>query len=218
MRTLIICILILFFVGTGILIYHNHTPSKLVVHFDLQNQPTLGSKDAKVHIVVFTDPKCPACARLHLYFFPRLKKDYIDKGLATFTAIPVSILPGSALMANAWLCVYNASPGAPHTDHFFNYLDTTFLNQGPLNLNWADETKARELAKKAHADINLNQLATCIENLNYADQISENTALLYKYLGKNTLAPAVFVNGRYVKNVSLSTIKEYIETILEKSS
>ncbi|MCH9613752.1 MAG: Disulfide bond formation protein D [Chlamydiia bacterium] len=217
MRTVVICVLLLFFLGTGILIYHNRSPSNKVVHIDTVGQPTYGNGQAKAHIVVFTDPKCPACARLHLHFLPLLEKSYIDKGLATFTVIPVSVIPGSSLMANAWLCAYNSEPGAPHTNHFFKYLHTTFLNQGPVHLNWADEDQARKLAKEADPAINIQKLATCIENLEYSDQILKNTKMLQKFLGQNALVPAVFVNGRWVKNVSLSTIEEYIERVLQKS-
>ena len=44
----------------------------------------LGSKDAPLTIVEFTDYQCPFCQRFFLTTFPELKKSYIDTGKVRF--------------------------------------------------------------------------------------------------------------------------------------
>src|SRR6266704_1199611 len=44
----------------------------------------LGSKDAPLTMVEFTDYQCPFCQRFHVTSFPDLKKEYIDTGKVRF--------------------------------------------------------------------------------------------------------------------------------------
>ena len=44
----------------------------------------LGSKDAPVTMVEFTDYQCPFCQRFHTTVFAELKKNYIDTGKVRF--------------------------------------------------------------------------------------------------------------------------------------
>ena len=48
------------------------------IQVDVGNNPLLGSKDAAVTIVEFTDFQCPYCNQFFLQTFPELKKNYID--------------------------------------------------------------------------------------------------------------------------------------------
>jgi protein-disulfide isomerase len=51
---------------------------------NLSGAQMLGSKDAPLTIVEFTDYQCPFCQRFHLTTFPEIKKQYIDTGKARF--------------------------------------------------------------------------------------------------------------------------------------
>ena len=50
----------------------------------LQGEPVLGSKDAPVTIVEFSDFECPYCKRFHEQVLPSLQREYIDPGLVRF--------------------------------------------------------------------------------------------------------------------------------------
>ena len=50
----------------------------------IKGEPTLGSADAPVTIVEFSDFQCPYCKRFHDEVFAQLKRQYIDKGLVRF--------------------------------------------------------------------------------------------------------------------------------------
>jgi protein-disulfide isomerase len=68
---------------------------------DLRNAPMLGSKDAPVTIVEFTDYQCPFCQRFHSTVFGDLKKNYIDTGKARFYSrdLPLDSLHPNAIRA-----------------------------------------------------------------------------------------------------------------------
>ena len=57
-------------------------PAKARLH--LEGAPMLGSKDAPVTMVEFTDYQCPFCQRFHMQVYGELKKDFIDTGKVRF--------------------------------------------------------------------------------------------------------------------------------------
>ena len=42
----------------------------------------VGNKDAKITIITYESLTCSHCANFHINVYPKLKKDYIDTGLA----------------------------------------------------------------------------------------------------------------------------------------
>lgn len=54
------------------------------VKLNLEGFAMLGSKDAPLTVVEFTDYQCPFCQSFHLTSFPEIKKNYIDTGKVRF--------------------------------------------------------------------------------------------------------------------------------------
>ena len=59
-------------------------PAALVTELLLTGEPTMGSNDAPLTIVEFSDFECSYCRRFHEQVLPSLKRDYIDTGLVRF--------------------------------------------------------------------------------------------------------------------------------------
>ena len=59
-------------------------PQPTEAKIKLEGAEMLGSKDAPLTIVEFTDYQCPFCQRFFLTTFPELKKSYIDTGKVRF--------------------------------------------------------------------------------------------------------------------------------------
>ena len=51
---------------------------------NLLNEPVLGSKNAPITIVEFSDFECPYCKRFHDQVLPQIKENYIDKEIVRF--------------------------------------------------------------------------------------------------------------------------------------
>src|SRR5580704_497156 len=62
----------------------NAPPAPPRAKLDLGGFQMLGSKDAPVTLVEFTDYQCPYCRHFHVNVFNELKKNYIDTGKVRF--------------------------------------------------------------------------------------------------------------------------------------
>lgn len=67
---------------------------------------TIGSKDAPITMVEFTDFQCPFCYRFHVNTFNELKKNYIDTGKVRFVSrdMPLDFHPNAMQAAEAGRC------------------------------------------------------------------------------------------------------------------
>src|ERR1700722_14637735 len=59
-------------------------PEPTKAKINVQGAEMLGSKDAPLTIVEFTDYQCPFCQRFHTTAFPEIKKNFIDTGKVRF--------------------------------------------------------------------------------------------------------------------------------------
>ncbi|HYW41724.1 MAG TPA: thioredoxin domain-containing protein [Bryobacteraceae bacterium] len=73
---------------------------------NLQGAPMLGSKDAPLTMVEFTDYQCPFCQSFHVKSFGELKKNYIDTGKVRFYSrdLPLDFHPNAMRAAQAARC------------------------------------------------------------------------------------------------------------------
>ena len=95
----------------------------------------LGSKDAPLTIVEFTDYQCPFCQRFHVTTFPELKKNYIDTGKVRFYSrdLPLDFHANAMQAAQAARCaieqdkfwqlraVMGANPDKLDIDHLVGF-------------------------------------------------------------------------------------------------
>jgi len=85
----------------------NGPPALSRAKLDLQGFQMLGSKDAPLTLVEFTDYQCPFCQRFHTTVFGELKKTYIDTGRVRFYSrdLPLDQLhPNATRAAQAARC------------------------------------------------------------------------------------------------------------------
>ena len=72
----------------------------------LQGEPAMGSNDALLTIVEFSDFECSYCRRFHDQVLPSLQRDYIDTGLVRFIHkdLPLPFHPQAKAAAAAARC------------------------------------------------------------------------------------------------------------------
>lgn len=175
------------------------------IEFD--RHPLLGNKEAPVHMVIFEDFQCPGCRVFNERIFPHLKSQYIDSGKMKLTFIPLPLFEGSDLASNAALSVYDNQP-----ESFFLYLDRIIHS-----------IKTEEISKElllGHAkDIEGLDLALFEEKMDQgrlSDNLRKNISDATAVMGEIE-TPALFINGKMVKNISLSELFYQIEERLEKT-
>lgn len=196
----------------GILIASKaHRPPAVSINYTIH--PTLGNPKAKVHIVVFEEPKCVNCAKFTLEMFPKIKEAFIDTNEATYTVVPVSFLAGSMRAATALLCAYNSDPLYPNNELFFEFLHYMYRNQPPEIEDWAQTDRLVAMAKEASPAINPFQLKKCIDAQTYRVRIEKNTELGRKVMEGQLATPTLFVNGIELRSLTFDHLKELIEEV-----
>lgn len=59
----------------------NRRSATLQVPLKLKGDPAFGDENAPLTIVIFSDYECPYCKRFHDDVLPRLKEEYVEKGI-----------------------------------------------------------------------------------------------------------------------------------------
>jgi protein-disulfide isomerase len=142
---------------------------------------TIGSKDAPLTMVEFTDFQCPFCQRFHVSTYSELKKNYIDTGKLRFVSrdMPLDFHPNAMQAANAGRC-------AGEQGQFWAMRDLMNSNPEKLDINnlvnYAQELK-----------LNAASFRTCVESRKYANAIQTDMALAAKIGANGTPS---FVIGR----------------------
>jgi protein-disulfide isomerase len=132
----------------------------------------LGSKDAPLTMVEFTDFQCPYCERFHTSTFADLKRDYIDTGKLRFVSrdLPLDFHPNAMQAAEAARC-------AGEQGQFWTMRDRMNSNPDKLDINnlvsWAQDLK-----------LNVAGFRSCVESQKYKNAI-QTDILTAQRIGAN---------------------------------
>lgn len=204
------CILLLVF--SFLIFFHKSGYEKPIPLYTI-GQPTLGNPNAKVHVVVFEDPKCNNCIIFHQENYQKLSKNFINNGLIQYTIYLLGDLSNSNLVARMFLCVNNQS-----TKAFFTLLDHYYAHP-PLALT-GDELNEEliRLATITPLNININNLKQCINLKSFENQIIENTNYARAIMGGVIKTPTIFVNGIRLVRPTYKELEKLIQLEMKKGS
>ena len=171
---------------------------------------SIGNKDAKITIKVFSSLTCPHCANFHKNIYENIKKDYIDQNLVRFEhhSFPLDL---AAL--NAEIIV------RCHEDNQkkFQLLGEMYNKQN----KWAvgsDINIINESIKKIGIELGLEnaRMDKCLKDESAQDQIlNERIKAQKKYKIQST--PTIFINEKqYEDDHKYKSFKKAIDKILKK--
>ena len=164
-----------------------------------------GNPDTKVKLMVFESLTCSHCANFHKSIYPKLKEDFIDKGLISieFKSFPLDIVA-----FNATKLAHCRNDGDPEILHYF------YLNQDKW-IKGKNEVEANQAIKKFidATEYNLD-FDKCLSDKQIEDHILEDRIEgVKKYEVKAT--PTVIINGKKFENHSnYKKLKKYIEKLI----
>lgn len=174
------------------------------VSINTNNQPTIGNPNAKIHIVVFEDLKCRNCARFNTTLLPKIKKKYIDTGIAKYTMINLAFIEGSMPAANTARCLY-----MQNKQFFFIFIKHIYENQPSETKNWATIPTLMQFSNNIKG-VNKKKLEQCVLNNPYTAFINQNLKLARNVMGDRVATPTVYVNGRIVKPLTMHRFETLI--------
>jgi protein-disulfide isomerase len=133
-------------------------PARARLH--MEGAPMLGSKDAPITVVEFSDYQCPFCQRFHTQVYGDLKKDFIDTGKVRFYSrdLPIDQLhPNATRAAQAARC-------AGDQGQFWALRDIMSAHPDALDLNSL-------IADASAVKINPDTFRKCVETEKYKEAV-----------------------------------------------
>jgi len=131
----------------------------------IQGDPVMGSKDAKVTLVEFTDYQCPFCGRAFRQTYPPVVAEYVKTGKLRYV---IHNYPLTQLHANAFRAA-EAARCAQDQGKFWEMHDRLFGNQKAL------DQKGLEASAKA-LGLDTQQFDQCLTSGKYKKEIQEEVA------------------------------------------
>ena len=129
------------------------------VKLKLDGFAMLGSKDAPLTMVEFTDYQCPFCQRFHVTTFAELKKNYIDTGKVRFYSrdMPLDFHSNALRAAQAARC-------AADQGQFWTLRDVMGANPDRLDMDHI-------LGFATDLKMDSNKLRACVETGKYKESV-----------------------------------------------
>ncbi|MGB9598372.1 MAG: thioredoxin domain-containing protein, partial [Minisyncoccales bacterium] len=126
----------------------------------LTNRPTLGKNEAPIKIVEFLDFNCPYCKKFSLEVFPKIKEEYISKGLVQviFKNFPLTLY--SQKLALASECAFEQGK-------FWEFHDLIFKSEKEMN-----DQEIKDLVKKINLEF--EQFNSCFDSQKYLNEIGKD--------------------------------------------
>jgi protein-disulfide isomerase len=130
---------------------------------NLQGTPMLGSKEAPLTIVEFTDYQCPFCQSFHVRSFPELKKNYIDTGKVRFYSrdLPLADMHSNAMRAA------QAARCANDQGQFWKMREVMSATPDRLDLESL-------ISDAKSINLNMAQFASCVQTEKYKDAVQSD--------------------------------------------
>ncbi|HWC97879.1 MAG TPA: thioredoxin domain-containing protein [Candidatus Sulfopaludibacter sp.] len=153
---------------------------------NMEGAQMLGSKDAPITMVEFTDYQCPFCQRFHTTVFHDLKKNFIDTGKVRFYSrdLPLDTMHPNAIRAAM------AARCAGDQGQFWKIRDMMGANPDKLDM-------ASIMADAASLGMNTDTFKSCVESDKYK-QLIQNDVLEAMKIGAD--GTPTFVIGKSTPN------------------
>ena len=126
-----------------------------------KGKQTMGSKDAPVTVVEFTDYQCPFCLRFTKTAFPLLKSKYIDTGKVRWVALnlPLAFHKDATKAAQAAHC-------AGEQGKFWEMREVLYPNPQKLNVTFLP-------AHAATLNLDIEAFNACLQSTRHLDTIAK---------------------------------------------
>lgn len=203
---LIIACVAISLLGSAV-VYRWFLASQPVPFMVTEGHPSIGSRDARVGLLIVEDFRCCACRAFIDDVFPKIRQRYIDTGIAYCILVPVAFLDGSKPLANAALAVYKIAP-----ERFFPFVHAIFKHFGTREIHGSERGELLKIAEDV-GGIDLEALKKCVESNCYFAELDRNLNWAERIMGKEFGVPALFVNGIPTSTVSMEAIAGRIEKI-----
>lgn len=171
-----------------------------------EEENILGNKNAKVLIVSYTSLSCAHCAYYHINIFPKIKEEYIDKGLVAYVARDFPFDNRAFQATILARCVSN--------DKFYEVAKSFFQNQEKWLFDKDYLDNLITLASEISGD--KEQYENCLKDKNIEDKILKSRLVAENDLGIDAV-PFIFINNVKSSKYDYESLKKIIDAELDKN-
>ncbi len=164
-----------------------------------------GKLDAKILIIVYESLTCSHCANFHRDVYPKLKKDYLDTGLAKieFRHFPLDV------------AAFNAAKIAQcNIDQGLKILEKLYLKQNEwVKGNTVDDVNdnLKKFLEKSGFKINFEN---CINNKEIEDYVLNDRIEGTKNFNVNATPTIIINNKKFEKSINYKNLKKSLEKLI----
>lgn len=170
-----------------------------------ENDIAIGSREAKVKLIEFSDFQCPYCKAFQLNTIQRILADYKDKILFVYKNLPLDFHPQAENAALAAECANEQGKFEAYSNKLFDSQNDWGKSEGVQKF----KTYAPKLGLNA-ADFN-----KCMDDKKYQEKINEDKKEAEDFGISGT--PAIFINDQFKAGaIAYDDIKKIIEEELVK--
>jgi len=108
-----------------------------------QQGTTLGSSKAPVQLIQYIDLQCPICREFETTVMPSIVQKYVRSGKVQVVSRPIAFIGPDSVSGRL------AALAAGKQNHFFDFTQLVYANQGPENTGWLND----EFISSAYASI-----------------------------------------------------------------
>ncbi len=133
-------------------------------NYAFPDQHVLGNKNAPVTLYEYSSFTCTHCATFHLQTLPKIKDEFVDKGLLKVVFVPLPLDKNSMDAALLAECVGD--------DKYFDFINVLFKNQGDWSLSFHPQKSLIQYA--VFSGVNKDMAEACLKNDANAEVILTN--------------------------------------------
>ncbi|MDC3071463.1 DsbA family protein [Candidatus Pelagibacter sp.] len=164
-----------------------------------------GSENAKITIIAYESLTCSHCASFHKEIYPKLKKDFIDKGLVKieFRNFPLDVAAFNA----AKIAQCNSNSG-------LKILEILYTNQSAWVKGATIEElndNLKKLIKKKGFDINFDK---CVNDKKIEDFVLNDRIEGVKNFKVNSTPTIIINNKKFEKTLNYKNLKKSLEKMI----
>ena len=143
---------------------------RIPIKISSDDDPVIGSQDATITIIEFSDFQCPFCARFHIQTLPIIMDEYINEGKVklVFRDFPIQSIHPNAVLASV------AAECANEQEKFKEMHDILFERQK----EWSNQETggAIELFNQYAREMELKQeqFESCLTSAKYVEEIQKD--------------------------------------------
>ena len=142
------------------------------------------------------------CKLFNIGLYPKIKKDYVATGKASYSVINLAFIPGSMNAAVTARCLFDQNP-----PYFFKFVDYIYHHQGAENENWTTVSNMLSDASKIPG-VDIVRLGVCVSTSAHASLIRDNLKYARKIMGSTVRTPSIYVNGILVSPLTMERFKQ----------